>query len=141
MTLNARVKANCFCRISFLIILAITSRKSALAQPSIQSFNPESGPAGQTINIYGHNFNPVALSNVVYFGGAKATILSASATILTVTVPNGAGYAPITVTTDKLSACSARPFTVTFNDGANAFTDSSFYPRVSFVTNGQPNTI
>ncbi len=142
MTLNCtRIKANCFCRLCFLFILAIISGASALAQPSIQYFTPESGPVGQTISIYGYNFNPVAANNFVYFGGAKATILSASATMLTVTVPNSAGYAPITVTANQLTAFSARPFTVTFNDGANAFTDSSFYARISFPTNGQPNTI
>lgn len=87
-----------------------------LAQPTITSFTPLSGPTGTTVTITGSNFGATPSADIVYFGAARATVTAASATSLTVTVPTGANYEPISVTTGGLTAYSTRPFNVTFSD-------------------------
>lgn len=85
----------------------------AFSQPTISSFSPTTGIVGATVTITGTNFNTTAANNVVYFGAAKAaTPSSASGTSLTVTVPTGATYGPITVlnTGTGLSVISAAFF-------------------------------
>jgi len=72
----------------------------AIAQcnaPTINSFSPTTGYIGSNVTISGSNFDPVAANNQVFFGATKATILSGSFSTLTVKVPTGATYAPITV--------------------------------------------
>lgn len=88
-------------------------------QPVISSFSPISGSTGSTVTISGNNFDPVAANNIVYFGAVKAKIISASLTKLTVSVPVGASYAPVTVTTNRLTAISTLPFTVSFGCGGH----------------------
>jgi hypothetical protein len=96
-----------------------------LAQPAITSFAPLSGPIGTTVTITGSNFSTTPSSNVVYFGAAKATVSAASTTSLTVTVPTGASYEPLTVTTGGLTAFSTKLFNVTFSDPGQ-FTAQAF---------------
>lgn len=85
--------------------------------PTISSFSPMQGPVGQKVKITGVNFDPVPGNNYVYFGAAKATVTSASASSLTVTVPAGATYQPISVTTAGYTIYSQKPFHVVFPDG------------------------
>ncbi len=97
-----------------------------LAQrPVINGFSPVSGPAGTTVTITGTNFATSLASLSVYFGASKATILSATSTTIAVKVPAGASYQPISLTSNKLVAYSARPFALTFTGGGN--TVSSHY--------------
>jgi len=86
------------------------------AQPIITSFTPLAGQVGTTVTITGSNFGTTPSNNIVYFGAARATVSAASSTSLTVTVPTGASYQPLTVTTGGLTAYSARPFNLTFSD-------------------------
>jgi hypothetical protein len=58
-----------------------------------------SGPTCAPVTITGANFSSVTNENIVYFGAVRAPVISASFNSLTVTVPPGATYAPITVTT------------------------------------------
>ena len=100
--------------------------------PIITSFSPEAGPVGTSVTISGVNFNPVAANNIVFFGAVRATVLSASATQLVVTVPAGFTPEPISVTTGSVSAYSNKPFTVTFpNDNATLSTNS-FSPATEY---------
>lgn len=101
--------------------------------PSIVSFNPDKGPVGQRIKITGSGFGSNAADNIVYFGGAKAVINSASPTSLYVTVPKGATYDPLTVTTRNYTAASAKPFHVTFPGGA--VSSSTFQKKVDVFVN------
>ncbi|HXO76119.1 MAG TPA: FG-GAP-like repeat-containing protein, partial [Puia sp.] len=96
-----------------------------LAQPTITSFAPLSGPIGATVTITGSNFSATPSSNVVYFGAAKAAVTAASTTSLTVTVPTGSSYEPVTVTTGGLTAFSTKLFNVTFSDPGQ-FTAQAF---------------
>lgn len=90
---------------------------ACMAQPKIHSFAPLWGATGTTVTITGDNFNPVLDNNTVYFGAVKARILFANPTSLIVTVPVGATYEPITVTTNSFTTASLQPFTVTFACG------------------------
>jgi YD repeat-containing protein len=54
---------------------------------AISDFTPDSGPIGATVTIFGAGFSGTPSANGVTFGGAPATVLSATATQLTVTAP------------------------------------------------------
>ena len=106
--------------------------------PTITSFSPTSGPVGTTVTINGTNFNTTAASNIVYFGAVSATVLTATNTKLTVTVPVGATYQPISVTNANQSAYAAKPFVVTFSGGGTAFNANTFSSKVDFTTTSTP---
>lgn len=88
------------------------------APPTITSFMPLSGPIGTSVTIIGTNFKPVAAENIVLFGTLRATVTAASTESLTVTVPAGATFQNISVTTNDLTAYSSRPFQPSFTGGA-----------------------
>jgi hypothetical protein len=92
-----------------------------LAQPVISSFNPSSGQIGTTVIISGSNFNSTLADNVVYFGATKATVISGNTSSLTVSVPVGASYQPISVTdfATGLTAFSSQSFNVTYPCGGS----------------------
>jgi len=107
-----------------------------IAPPTISSFNPVSGPVGTTVTISGSNFNPLSNRNVVYFGAVRGSVTSGTSTGLTVTVPAGASYAPITVTdtTTGLEAYSNLAFTLTF--GVNPIIDTTNFLAAANLTTG-----
>ena len=108
---------------------------TGIAQPKIHAIAPLSGPTGTTVTITGANFNPILEHNTVYFGAVKARILFANTTSLVVTVPVGATYEPITVTTNGFTAASSQPFTVTFACGG-ALNASTFNSAVNIQGDG-----
>ena len=57
--------------------------------PTVSSISPVSGKVGDAVTITGTNFSTTPANNVPWFGGAQASVTSASATSLTVTVPGG----------------------------------------------------
>jgi hypothetical protein len=107
--------------------------------PTINSFSPTSGPIGTSVTITGTNFSTTAASNIVYFGAVRATVTSATSTSLSVTVPTGATYAPITVTnaSTAVTAYSSKPFIVTFNT-SQSLSASSFSTKVDFTAGLAP---
>jgi FG-GAP-like repeat/IPT/TIG domain/Secretion system C-terminal sorting domain len=122
--------------LSIFFILTICKAALCLA-PTISSFSPTSGPIGTLVKIFGANFSTVSANNIVYFGATKATVTAATATQLTVTVPKGATYQPITVTVGGFTAFSNSPFIVTFT-GGGAINVNSFLPKIDFTTGNQP---
>jgi len=115
---------------SLFLFLALAFPYFLFAQPTISSFSPAMGPTGTQVTITGSNFNPTPSANIVFFGAVKATVSAATPTSLTVTVPVGASYQPLTVTTGGLMAFSALPFDITFFD-PNQFTTDAFAQRTS----------
>jgi hypothetical protein len=105
--------------------------------PMITSLIPTSGPVGTVVTITGNNFNTNPSLNYVYFGPARATVSSASANSLTVTVPPGAAYSPVSVTTNFLTAYSNTPFVVTFPDGGS-ISSNSFVGPYAFTASTTP---
>jgi len=112
------------------------------APPVISSFNPASGAVGTAVTINGSNFNSTSSSDIVFFGATMATVTSASTTSLTVTVPAGASYAPITVlnASNHLSGYSRTPFIVTFL-GTGGITTSTFASPQTFSTGNAPQFV
>lgn len=84
--------------------------------PVITSFSPTSGATNSSITISGSNFNTTAAHNHVFFGTVKATVTAATSSSLTVTVPDGISYQPISVlnTSNKLTGSSNLSFNNTF---------------------------
>jgi len=120
------------------MILLFSSK--LFAQPVISSFTPTMGPIGTTVTISGTNFSTTLTNNIVFFGAVKATVSAATATSLTVTVPIGTTYDPITVTTlnNNLTAYSLLPFHVTFSGAGPVFNASSFEAYRDFPTGVWP---
>ena len=110
------------------------------AVPSINNFGPNSGLAGTSLIISGTNFNATAASNIVFIGAVQATVSSASTSSLTVTIPPGATYAPVTVTVGGLTAYSGQLFLPTFAGSGSNITSSSFAPSFNLGTGGGPGS-
>ncbi len=80
--------------------------------PVISSFTPASGPVGTTVTITGSNFSATPANNIVYFGAVRRndTVSAASPGSLTVAVPAGTTYQPISITTNNLTVVSHAAF-------------------------------
>ena len=104
--------------------------------PAITTISPTTGSIGTLVTITGSNFNSTAAANTVYFGAVRASVLTASTSQLTVTVPPGATFAPITVAHDGWVAASPKMFTPTFNGGGTNLSSSSFAPSFNLATGG-----
>ena len=144
MNLNRTRKGPANLRLIFsirIIFLLLVPSITASAQvPSIVSFAPASGSVGTAVTITGTNFSNVPAGNIVFFGAVKAAVTSASTTSITVTVPGGATYQPISVTVNGLCGFSSTPFIVTF-PGSQQLLPSSFYPKIDTTTDLHPNGI
>ncbi|HET6225808.1 MAG TPA: IPT/TIG domain-containing protein, partial [Bacteroidia bacterium] len=100
----------------------------AVNAPTITNFTPASGIVGAQVIIDGTNFSSSVPGNIVKFNGVTASIIGASATQLTVTVPANATTGKISVTVNNQSVTSNLPFIV-----LEPPTITSFSP-----TNGRP---
>ncbi len=124
----------------FLFLVSIAPN----AQPIITSVNPDNGPVGTVVIIAGNNFNTDIANNIVFFGATRASVQSATTTSLTVVVPTGATYQPISIinTGTNLIGNSPKPFAATFNGGiAQPITTSFFNPKVDFTTGANPASL
>ena len=86
-------------------ILSITHTQ--LSSPSaLAVFNvlPSRGVPGAPVTIQGQGFDPTAANNSVQFNGAAASVISATATTLQVTVPQTATSGPVSVTVGGTTA-------------------------------------
>lgn len=108
--------------------------------PTISSFTPISGTVGTAVTITGTNFNTTPANNIVFFGATKATVSASSSTSLTVTVPSGASYAPITVlnTGTELAAYSLTNFNPTFTPNTDHITTSDIAAKSDVTTKANP---
>ncbi|HMP81646.1 MAG TPA: FG-GAP-like repeat-containing protein [Verrucomicrobiota bacterium] len=111
-------------------VVELVAAQSSGGVPVISSYSPSVGSVGTLVSIVGMNFSPVASENVVRFGAVQANAASANETNLTVTVPVGATYAPVTVTVAGLTAIANQPFLPTFAGGGGGFSGTNFSPRV-----------
>ncbi|WMW77971.1 LamG-like jellyroll fold domain-containing protein [Flavobacterium sp. 20NA77.7] len=115
--------------------------KVATAPPTITSFSPISGAVGSTVTITGTGFNTTATNNIVSFDGVSATVTSATATSLNVTVPYGTtGFSKIKVLNTATGiAYSKGSFSTTFHNGGFGNGDynygtGTFNGAVTFTT-------
>lgn len=111
-----------------------------VAQPSITSFSPTSGPIGTTVTINGSNFSTTPANNIVFFGAVKANVTAATVNSLTVIVPSGAAYQPVSVTVSGSVAYSNQYFLTTFSGGGSLIPESFPYAgRADSVVNIETN--
>ncbi len=127
-------------KISFMSIFIFSLNYFCDAQPKISSFSPTSGGVGTAVSIAGSNFSPIPANNLVFFGAVKANVSSASSNTLTVTVPSGATYQPISVTVNGLTAWSQKPFIITFPISSN-ISSNSFAQGIDSTTDLHPNDL
>ncbi len=116
-----------------IFVLAMAAKAQ---QPTIGSVSPLLGYPGSTVNITGTNFNSSPANNIVYFGATRATVITASATSLTATVPSGATYMPVSVnnTASSLAGFSQYPFMPTYNNSAYAAGVVNLNSKVDFTS-------
>ncbi|WP_026903893.1 FG-GAP-like repeat-containing protein [Pedobacter glucosidilyticus] len=129
---------------ALLFFTLIFFSRTLLAQmPTITSFSPVNGKPGDAVTITGTNFNTTTTNNVVFFGATKATVTAANATSLTVTVPSGATYAPITLlnTANSLVAQSLSNFNPIFSPAKANITNSDFSSVQSFTAGTNPFSV
>lgn len=108
---------------------------------SIVNFFPSSGPIGTAVTINGTGFNTTPSNDTVtFYNGHTATVTSATATQLTVTVPSGASTGTISVSTPTNgSTTSATNFTVTTSAAPTVANINGTNPTI--VTEGTAITI
>lgn len=95
--------------------------------PTITSFTPDSGAVNSGVVITGTGFNHLStLSNNVYFSAIRGTVTAVTPTTLTVNVPAGAGYNPLTVTANFNTAYANAPYYITFPNNGLPLNNSSF---------------
>lgn len=123
-------------RLLFLVGMLLLTNIAFCQVPLISSFAPTSGAIGTSVSITGSNFSTTTTNNIVFFGATRASVTAATATQLTVTVPVGATYSPITVLVGGLIGYSSNPFHVT--SGLLGIAASSFATAADFVTASGP---
>jgi serine/threonine protein kinase len=106
------------------------------ARPVISALSRLAAAPGEALAIYGANFAPRPEANQVWFGPVRAKVLTATNHSLTVQVPIGANFGPITVTTpNRLVAFSPQPFLPAFGGtediGTNSFFEPLFFPNLA----------
>lgn len=107
-------------------LTGITQQSSSTL--ALFQFTPPSSPIGSTVTLYGTGFSATPASNTVKFNGTTTTVLIASSTVLTATVPSGATSGSISVTVGANTATSSASFTV---GTGGAPTLASFNPAVA----------
>jgi len=83
---------------------------AASLPPTISAFSPALAAAGGTVTITGTGFDTTPATTIVSIGKTRAVVTAATATSVTVTVPDAAGSGPLTVVTPGGSASSANEF-------------------------------
>ncbi len=116
-------------------LLSISRQSTSVV--SIIEFNPDSGPVGTTVTIFGTGFSATPSQNTVTFNGVSASVTSSTTTQIVTTVPAGATTGVIGVTAPGGSATSTQAFTVTDSTGAPTIT--GFTPNIG--TPGTPVTV
>ncbi len=113
--------------------ITIVENKNVVGpQIAINTVSPLMGPVGSTVTITGNNFSTTPPLNKVYFGAVEATVLTSTVTELTVSVPPGATYAPVSVRVGELSSRYRLPFVTTFSSGVT-FDNTHFAAPVNFT--------
>lgn len=91
---------------------AVTVVTVAPPLPRVTGLTPEFGAWGDQVVIAGANFDPQPLKNRVDFNGVTASVVAASATQLTVLVPQPATSGPVSVATGQGTAQGPLPFII-----------------------------
>jgi uncharacterized protein YjdB len=120
-----------------------TKSITILGVPSINTVAPSIAIPGTSVTITGTNFNTTPASNIVYFGATRATVNTASATSLNVTVPVGATRDFVTVNNPActLTGYSQYPFMPKYDNTPYVGGVVNFAPKVDFTTGSLATTV
>lgn len=77
---------------------------------TLTSFSPATGTGGTIVTLTGTNFSTSVINNVVKFNGTSALVTAATATSLTVSVPESGSTGKITVQVGSQTATSVNDF-------------------------------
>ena len=97
-----------------------------LTPPQILTVSPRIATPGTTVTISGINFSTTPTNNIVHFGAVRASVTAASSNSLTVIVPTGATFAPISVNVGGSTALAPLSFQPTFIGNGNPMSSSTF---------------
>ena len=118
-------------RISFLLVLLLTTQSAFTQQPTILSFFPASATVGTTVRIQGFNFSGVSS---VMFGGVSAASFSYGVdSIEYINAVVGPGSSGSVSVTNDVGTASKTGFT--FTAPAGSPTVSSFFPTSATTGN------
>jgi trimeric autotransporter adhesin len=125
------------------VTTTVTVGGVAAGAPTVTSVSPSAGYPASSVTIAGTNFNTVPANNIVYFGATQATVTAASTTSLTVTVPAGATYMPVSVdnTGCALTGYSTYPFTPDYNNSAYVANTVNFSSKTDFTSGASPYSV
>jgi trimeric autotransporter adhesin len=125
------------------VTTVITVGGVAAGPPAVTSVSPMVGYPASSVTITGTNFNTVTTNNTVYFGATQATVTSATTTSLTVTVPTGATYMPVSVNNNgcNLTGYSSYPFMPSYNNSAYVGGIVNFAAKVDFSSGANPYSV
>ena len=126
-----------------LFVMLLSCAFTTFAQPVINSISPMSAKPGDVVTLTGNNFNTVPDNNMVFFGATKATVTATTATSVTVKLPTGATYAPITLlnTATSLLAYSLHNFIPTYSPAKTGITTTDFQAKQDFTTRAAPYSV
>ncbi len=111
MNANTHISRKILTLCLYLIVLD-GCKKSDPEPIEISSVSPDQGIIGTPVTINGAGFSAESVKDIVKFNGTTATVLTASATQLTTTVPPGASTGKITVEVEGRLATSTTDFVV-----------------------------
>ena len=116
--------------------------------PTLVSFSPAKGKAGDVVTIAGSNFAPATRNEVTFGAGTAATVEQATATSLRVRVPASAQSGPIRVATPGGAVLSAAGFTFwpapaisSFAPAQASVGETVALTGTNFLVEGQPDTV
>ncbi|MDB5024575.1 MAG: repeat protein, partial [Mucilaginibacter sp.] len=127
----------------FCIVTLLSAARLFAQVPTISSFAPSSGVVGTSVNITGTNFDATAANNIVFFGATMGTVTAATTSSLTVTVPAGASYQPISILngTTSLIGYSSSPFVTTFTPRKGSITSTDIAAKVDIGSGSFPYSV
>ena len=109
--------------------------------PTITSISPAFGKPGDNVTITGTNFDATPANNTVFFDPIEATVTSATSTSLDVTVPDGSGHGPISVTVSTRTTISDQFFLPTYDGIAQTITTGTLASKVDFIAGTTPQNM
>ncbi len=118
----------------------VVSSVTVTATPTVTNISPLVGFPTSSVTITGTNFNTTTTNDVVWFGATRATVNTASATSLTVSVPVGSVFGPVTVenATCGLQAASTGTYLQNYSNGAYIANTVNFDPQFTMTTGSSP---
>jgi uncharacterized protein YjdB len=121
----------------------VVTTVTVTATPTVTGISPVVGFPSSSVIITGTNFNTTSTNDVVYFGATRATVTSASATSLTVSVPLGATFSPVTVENNVcgLQAASTVYFLQNYSNGSFVANTVNFDQTLNIATGALPYSV